>query len=82
MSPTSDNNDDRGGVATPTEPLSPRQVWERASELEFASHGGLTALPLLSSRVPIPKKKRPAFAGRRAGDTIAGGVMGHKKRVR
>ena len=30
--------------------------------------------PTLGANPPIPKKKRPAFAGRRSGDAIPGGV--------
>lgn len=50
MSPSPDSTEAFGVAHATKRRLTPRQVWERAAELEFAGPGGFTGLPLLRAR--------------------------------
>ena len=50
MSPLPDSIEARGLASPANRRLTPRQVWERAAEIEFAGPGGFTGLPLLRAR--------------------------------
>ena len=53
--------------------FSTRTMTTENAERPFSPQSGQES-PTLGANPPIPKKKRPAFAGRRSGDAIPGGV--------